>query len=183
MTGPDFAHTRAARDNRHRKALRLRLAMVTAGVTVEAGFALVDPDAGPHTAELRKRIRKLAGVDREPSRETWTAALVELERRPASIVDVDAHPGQAPCGCWPARDTGVLYEFCPRPGQPYGWPCPHGNAPPAPPTLCDRGGKGATAKDLEVVAEFGAELQRRSDEQVALEAAADVEAAGEPWWA
>lgn len=177
----DFAHTTVARDNRHHKALRLRGFMILLGVDVEHGWALLLAEDGKAAAELRRRIRKAAGFDREPSRETWQAALVELERRPPVIVGEELRDRAAPCGCWPARDTGVLYEFPPTPAGPVGWPCQHQLAPPEASHLCTRGGKEPSPADLEVVAEFGRQLQRRADDEATAPPPAPPDE-GEPWW-
>lgn len=121
----DFGHTRDAKANRAHKAGRLRLAAIGAGVTPELLRAALHPDAGRDATDLRRRLRRAAGVDREPSTETWTLALVELERRPGRFLPEPDRAGPGPCGCWPARDTGALYEFPPTPTGPFGWPCPH----------------------------------------------------------
>lgn len=175
----DFSHTNVARDNRHRKALRLRAFLILFGVDVEAGFAATSPDAGPAGAELRRRVRKAAGYDREPSAETWQQALVELERRPPAIVAEADRDRQAPCGCWPARDTGVLYESPPTPLGPTGWPCQHHVSFDA--ILCTRGGA-VTAEAAAAVQDFGRELARQADE-AALAPGDDVLEPDQPWWA
>lgn len=204
--GADYAHSGEANLNRHRKALALRTAAISAGMTaIEFGAAL-DADTGRVGIEARRRLRKAAGLDREPSIETWAAALVELERRPPRIVVDELRHRRAPCGCWPARDTGVLYEFPPTPQGPAGWPCAHPDGwepelvvvdqmdgtrvelevPPPPPgaILCTRGGKGPTAADLEAVQAYSEFLAGRPDpptDNLSDEPAPEAPV-GDAWW-
>lgn len=167
MMTADFAHTRTARDNRHRKALALRLAAIYAGLTPTELAAITSADAGPAAAAARRAIRKAAHLDREPSTETWAAAIVELERRPARIVAEPARAAMAPCGCWPARDTGVLYEFPPAPTGPLGWPCPHYEPADgaAIPTALMCGPKPPSEADRAAVEEFRRLLESVADQE------------------
>lgn len=114
MTQPDFAHSRQANAHRAVKASRLRVACyVTATMPAQLRAAIEAPD---EHRDLRLAVRKAAGIDRDPSQETWAAALALLERDPPRLA---ADWPDDPCH---ANEAGVLLEFD---GAPV-WPCPHG---------------------------------------------------------
>lgn len=91
-----FGHTRVAEANRARKVLALAATAARLGVMP---FELTLVGGTTADRDRRDRVRRECGLDKAPSVETWTAALVELERR------VWALPGVSPClGCgWPVR--------------------------------------------------------------------------------
>lgn len=78
MTAPtiDYAHTKRADANRDRKAIALAAEARRLGYMP---FELRTIGGTPGDAERREIVRKSLGLDRAPSVETWTQALVKLE--------------------------------------------------------------------------------------------------------
>jgi hypothetical protein len=155
----DFKHSKVARERRAAKARVLRLAMIELGLEVTEAETLLEDH--PATKAMRLEVRRLARLDRDPSMETWQAAVAELRRRPARLLAEVGPDGKAPCGCTPDPQTGVLYESLPKLDCGYvfrGWPCSHYEEPPAAPgdvgtpRMC--GPKPPTEQDLVVVNEF-----------------------------
>ena len=97
----DFAHTRHAETNRRRKATALAAAAVNLGLQP---YELKVIGSTATEAEARRRVRRAAGVDRDPSVQTWMLTLGYLEARAASL------PGARQCQHCGAFVLEVLTE-------------------------------------------------------------------------
>lgn len=84
----DYGHTPAAESNRRRKAHALSGAAWSMGLQP---YELTVVGGGAQEAELRSRVRRAARLDRDPSVETWQAAIGQLMARIMTM------PGTAPC--------------------------------------------------------------------------------------
>lgn len=78
MTVPDHAHTGRAEENRKAKASALAAAAAALGLQP---YELKITDGTAEHAENRARVRRAAGVPRDPSTETWQMAIAFLLAR------------------------------------------------------------------------------------------------------
>ncbi|EYR64644.1 hypothetical protein N866_07100 [Actinotalea ferrariae CF5-4] len=97
----DFAHTRHAETNRQRKANALAAAAANLGLQP---YELKVIGSTAVEAEQRRRVRRTAGLDRDPSVETWMLALGYLEARAAGL------PGARQCTACGAFVLQVVTE-------------------------------------------------------------------------
>ena len=97
----DFAHTRHAEANRQRKAHALAAAAANLGLQP---YELKLIGSTSVEAEHRRRVRRAAGLDRDPSVETWMLALAHLEARAATL------PGARQCTACGAFVLQVVTE-------------------------------------------------------------------------
>jgi hypothetical protein len=86
--GFDFGHTPTAENDRRRKAHALAVAARDLGLQP---YELAVIGGGPAAPEQRSRVRRVAGVGRDPSVETWQLVLGMLEGLARSV------PGSRPC--------------------------------------------------------------------------------------
>lgn len=109
---PDFARTRKAETNRHRKAKALAAAAVALGLQP---YELAIVGGGEAERAARRAVRRRAGLDRDPSVESWHVAMGYLEGRARSLPAIYTCPG---CGwpvLWVVTQTGASLLLDPFP--------------------------------------------------------------------
>lgn len=84
----DYGHTTQAENNRKRKASALATAAANLGFQP---YELTVIGGTPAEADKRHRVRRAAGLDRDPSVETWQMTIGMLIARTATL------PGARPC--------------------------------------------------------------------------------------
>jgi hypothetical protein len=110
----DFAQTAGAQDNRRRKAHLLAVAARDLGLQP---YELAVIGGGPASPQQRSRVRRMAGVGRDPSVQTWQLVLGMLEGLARAVL------GSGPCPwCgWPVlmvtteRGRPLLIDPFPHP--------------------------------------------------------------------